>query len=373
MRYLTNNSTDRTLSTHYIIPNQLSLTLSNNDMTFLGPLNMMNSNNSNNESMLQHMNNDIIMSNSERLTIAKKLKKNVSNSFNLIRRRNRSSSECTSKQGGVSSICTSSMNSTMIISETDSFCSISIHDTDYVRKEIAKIVVSIPKRSCLAGTRASECSAAANDKKKTLTVRFKRASELNNVVKVKSFSDDSNLWWSSIELQQSRTEIIHSAQELSSHQQQSQKDILKLFLSSYKSMREELIQFEENYYSKTENDVLLTPLDSAPQLSSHSRYNDYVKGHQYGYNALEKYIGYDLGTRRKRVTETIKAVCEFYQNKRSVMYTSNEDYEVTTQQYCKSLTMVDRYWAKFSGKVAAAACGINTTTTTKANTVTRTK
>lgn len=301
----------------------------------------------NNESIIKLMNYEL---DSERLTIAKKLKCNVANTFNLVRRVKRNRSDSTS--------CSIASNHSL--SETDSICSslhsCSFHSTIDGCDEITE--PALPKRSCFAGTRAKENGDVSATKKKKRKLRFKRSSELNHIFTVEAlFAYDHDLWWSSEELKQCRTDLV-DLEQLNLDRQS--RNVLKSFLSSYKVLRQELLSFEEKYYSQTLMDDTTKKNNKAPQLSFHPNYDDYVKGYQYGYDALERYVGFDSAMRRQRVSETVGAVCKYYANKTTTMNKAKCDYEDAVQQYCKSLTMVDRYWAKLSGKTAASIAATTT-------------
>lgn len=112
------------------------------------------------------------------------------------------------------------------------------------------------------------------------------------------------------------------------------KRAVKTFLESYEFMRQE-------FYSSVSN--------KKGQLHfSSEQYYNLAKGFAYGFNGLEKLVGFDTEERRRRTKESIQKTIECYK------LTGIRD-ENAVLNFSKALTSKDRYWSRATGNAASVA------------------
>jgi hypothetical protein len=237
-----------------------------------------------------------------------------------------------------SSSSTSSFGSCSTIEDAESVSSIRMNS---IATGSCSAIVG-PKRSCLKGSRKASCSTLPSDKDtKKAGVRFgKRFSSFTQVYFVKSYLDNpDDLWWSRCEL-----DACRKAQIDFSATSDETKQAVKTFLDSYQTMRQEFyssLSTSENKNGKNKGQ------QQKLQFSSDQYYN-IAKGYAYGFNGLEKLVGFDTEERRQRNKEVIQKTVLYYRQNG----TANE---VSVMNYCKALTAKDRYWARATGNAAGVA------------------
>lgn len=188
------------------------------------------------------------------------------------------------------------------------------------------------KRSCVKGTPSNNSNQKSSTSKKS-DVRFgkKKFSKFTEVYIVPSFLEHADdLWWTRSELDRCRKQQIDFSES-----SQVTKNAVKTFLESYQVMRKE-------FYSS------MSDTNGNIHFSSDQYYN-IAKGYAYGFNGLEKLVGFDTELRRYRNKEVIQKIIEFHRLKKKL-----ED-ETAISNFSKALTSKDRYWARATGNAAGVA------------------
>lgn len=192
-------------------------------------------------------------------------------------------------------------------------------------------------------------------KPKRKVARFpKKASKLNTFHTIQPyFAYAKDLWWTKSELELCRDELFHSLQPSPFHRSCSASDYLneiarlRCFLNAYQEARIELAEFEAAKEKLPKN------MRGNRKISTES-YNEIVRGYDFGFNGLEKYVGFDLPHRRERIRRIVGATTAYYYSIMNDTSSSIDRKLKLLSHYSRALTSHDRYWAVVTGNAASA-------------------